>query len=105
MGIVDQFLDDFAKIDAYKLDYPLDDPETLKDIEQGFAALSGNVVRNCVGALDGMVVRIIKPSKTHTDNVQDFRNRKGCYCFVLQGICDAHRMFSTRQILVYGCAA
>ena len=63
--LVDQFLDDFALIDVYKLDYPLHDLAQLKDIEEGFAALSGGVVRGCVGALDGMVVRIIKPSKTH----------------------------------------
>ena len=101
-NLVDQFLDDFALIEAYKLDYPLHDPAQMEEIEEGFAALSGGVVRGCVGALDGMVVRIIKPSKKDTDNVQDFRNRKGCYAFVLQGICDAKRRFIYGSVKCYG---
>ena len=58
-------VDNFALIKEYKLvDYrQLHHLAQMEQIEKGFVALSGGLVRGYAGALAGMVVRIIKPSK------------------------------------------
>eukprot|EP00951_Prasinocladus_malaysianus_P004824 scaffold34122_cov19-Prasinocladus_malaysianus.AAC.1 len=47
----------------------------------------------CIGALDGMAVRICKPKASDTDNPKHYFNRKGFYSMNLQAIADADRCF------------
>lgn len=72
--------------------------ERLQELEVGFAAKStGQVIRGCVGAIDGLHVKISQPSLPR-DGVQNgaryYVSRKGAYAWNVQAICDASRRFT-----------
>ena len=72
------------------------DPCTLADLESGFAAKSTRqLLRGCVGAIDGLQVKIRSPSKKK-DNIDDpksFFCRKGFSSVNVQATCDSARRF------------
>jgi hypothetical protein len=41
--------------------FPIDDPEKLQRIADGYSAGSSGVINRCVGSLDGIAIRIRKP--------------------------------------------
>ena len=45
----------------------------------------------CVGAIDGLAIKIHKPPKK--DGPTDYSNRKGFHAIVCQGLCDANKRF------------
>jgi DDE superfamily endonuclease len=68
------------------------DTTALRDISESFASCSGGVFMGCIGALDGMAVRIWSPNKER-DGVTDPGNyycRKGFFALNFQAICDSH---------------
>lgn len=79
----------------YPLQFDLDDDAMLAEIEQGFAekSASGGFVRNCVGAIDGIAIRIQCPSKADCSNPAAHLNRKGFYSINCQAICDSKKRF------------
>jgi hypothetical protein len=50
-------------------------------------------VRGCVGAIDGMAVKIAKPRPKDTPAPRHYFNRKGFFAVVLQAVCDGNRKF------------
>lgn len=66
--------------------------EQLDKIEQKFAGVTGGVVRGCIGALDGLCLRIKRASKgtkaRQVANPAAYYTRKGFYALPLQCICD-----------------
>ena len=50
-------------------------------------------MRGCIGALDGMAVRIGRPKLSDTDVPAFYFNRKGFHSVNLQAIADANRKF------------
>lgn len=91
--LIDHFIDDFLELNEYNLKFPIGpDRDDLRDkIESDFAALSGGLLRGCLGALDGIVVAIKKPENI---SAKDAKNRKGYFAFVVQAICDANKIFT-----------
>ncbi|KAK3275054.1 hypothetical protein CYMTET_16796 [Cymbomonas tetramitiformis] len=79
-------LDDLAE-------FPIDDPAKLKTLSDGFYELSGQVVRGCVGALDGIAFKIHKPIQDDSMNPMAYWNRKGFFAIVCQAIRDADARF------------
>jgi hypothetical protein len=79
----------------FPLRYDLEDDAMLKQIEQEFAELSHSrgVVRNCVGCLDGLAIRIKCPSKVESVKAAAHLNRKKFYSLNCQAICDAQKRF------------
>ena len=68
------------------------DEETLKSIAEGFASASGGVFRKCVGALDGVAIKIKCPVTSNL--IRDSGNyfcRKGFYALNIQATCDKSR--------------
>ena len=53
----------------------------MRALADGMFVKSGKTMTGCIGAMDGMVVRI----------TQSFLNRKGCYSVNLQAIADCNR--------------
>ena len=71
--------------------------EHLREIGEGFgfAALSGVVFGGCIGCIDGLCLKIIRPALggkfPEIPNPANFFNRKGFYALTMQGVCDAQR--------------
>lgn len=103
---LDIFINDFLSLPHYRLNFPLGqttaDESLRQRISAGFAKLSRGVLRGCLGAVDGIVIKIKKPSKKDTPCPQEFWNRKGYYAFVLQAVCDADRIFRFGSCQAYG---
>ena len=63
--------------------------EEIQRVKEGFAELRDEM-RDCMGAVDGSHVRIIKPM---VENPREFFNCKGYPSINLTAICDAHKRF------------
>ena len=120
-----QFTDDFVTIEEYKLYFPIS-PSQVDELKRQrlsheFSKLSRGVVQGCLGAGDGIVIKIQKPTNKETENAKEFWNRKGvcalCVCVVnncvlclfagyyavvLQAVCDADRIFTYASCQTYG---
>ena len=64
-----------------------------KRLAENMFQRSQQTISRCIGALDGMCVRINKPRESDVDNPLHFLNRKGFFSINLQAICDADRKF------------
>jgi hypothetical protein len=64
--------------------------------------MSGGKMPGCVGALDGMVVRITRPTPKDTTSPQSFFNRKGFYSINLQAISDYDMTIVLGNIKTFG---
>ena len=59
-------------------------PESDAEYFAAMATFRDKQIPNCVGAIDGSHIRILRPTECNTD----FYNWKGYYSILLQGICD-----------------
>lgn len=74
--------------------FPIQDSVALAEIERGWFAVSHGRLAGTVGAIDGLVVRTRRPYHKEVDgNVLVYRNRKGCWGIVVQGVCDSRGKF------------
>ena len=65
-------------------------PSTHDELQRSavaFAGLSNGVIDGVVGAVDGVIIKITKPSYNGTQ----YYSRKGFYGFNVQAVCDAER--------------
>eukprot|EP00951_Prasinocladus_malaysianus_P004139 scaffold29253_cov31-Prasinocladus_malaysianus.AAC.2 len=69
--------------------FPMEDPQKLEELSQGFYQRSGQTMAGIVGALDGVVLLISKPSLLDVPNPSDHWNRKGHYAVVYQVLVDS----------------
>ena len=104
---------------VYALDNVLPSPEfditdegKMKAHADGMYVRSGRTTPGCIGALDGMAVRITRPTLKDTASPQMYMNRKGFYSLNLQAISDCNRKFlwwnigsvgSTHDSLAWTC--
>jgi hypothetical protein len=76
-----------ASLDNIK--FSLDDEVKLRELEQGFSALSRGVFPGTVAAGDGVVFRMKQPSAHEVDgDVSSFFTRKGYFAYGMQGFVD-----------------
>jgi hypothetical protein len=76
---------------------PYDDIDELNKIAKGMKHASGGVFEHCVGAIDGLAIRIRCPR--FAANPRSYFNRKGYFSMNLQAVCDANlviRCYSLR---------
>ena len=90
-AVVERVLPALDRIDALNLRFPINDLSWLATKARGFQARFDNPLYGCVGALDGLAVRIVRPS---VPNSQAYFNRKGFFAIVLQAMCDADYRFT-----------
>lgn len=64
--------------------FPLQEPENLEAISEGFSELNSANIKGCVMAIDGLVSTRC-PKESETENVKCFRNRKGCWGYNMHG--------------------
>lgn len=79
------------------------DDAKMREVALQFSQASRGVMNNCVGALDGWVVKIKKPTKSDgVDNPQSFYSRKGYYGINAQVIVDKKKKILSRSIMSRG---
>ncbi|KAJ1457800.1 hypothetical protein M885DRAFT_514888, partial [Pelagophyceae sp. CCMP2097] len=92
----------------YTFSFPKDDDiEALQDLERGFRAKSTNqIFEGCVGAVDGLLVKIRQPWFWEDRNLRRFFcARKNMFCLNVQAVCDAARRFTFADIHMPGSSA
>ena len=78
--------------------FPIRDTAALRNIADGFAGLSGGVFAGVVLAVDGVLIRIVKPSY----NGSSYYSRKGFFGFNVQAGVDSERRIRSLSILSSG---
>lgn len=75
--------------DKFPIQHPYGSFNACAEIAAGFDAVSKNKMTGCVGALDGMAVRIERPR--NVPDAMKFWHRKHFYALNLQAIVDSER--------------
>ena len=73
---------------------PLNDLDALEELSEGFSDLNKGSLVGCVGAIDGIAIRINKPSLWDTVFPKQFMNRKSFFSINCQAICDSQLRFT-----------
>ena len=94
---------------THELFYPINgveycnDDARMSEVAMQFTNASHGVINGCIGALDGWVVKIIKPSrKDGIFNAQSFYSRKGYFAVNVQAIVDKKKRVLFRSIMSRG---
>jgi hypothetical protein len=75
------------------------DEARMQAVALDFARASGGVINGCIGALDGWIVKINKPTKSDgVSNPKSFYSRKGFYGISVQAIVDSKKQILFRSI-------
>jgi DDE superfamily endonuclease len=82
-----------ALLTELDMTFPINSRPTLERLGDEFGAYSHGAFQNCVGAIDGLVIRTRAPYKTEHRNPIAFRNRKGTYGLLALGIADLNGRF------------
>jgi len=92
--------DKLVKING--IEYCCDD-ERMKEVALQFARSSNGVLNGCIGALDGWIVKILRPSnRDRVRNPKSFYSRKGFFGINVQAIVDKKKRILFRSILSRG---
>ncbi len=76
------------------INFPLDDPEKLSELEQGFASIGGFNIRGTVAAGDGIIFKMQMPTNEEVEgDVTAYFTRKGYYAYGVQAFCDSNCKF------------
>jgi hypothetical protein len=84
-------LDECETLKAFVLEHAIDDAHTCRRLAAGFAARTGGHILGCIGALDGIALKIEQPS---CGNPLKYFCRKLFNAVNVQAICDAERRFT-----------
>jgi hypothetical protein len=79
---------------AFNIGMPINDPEKLKNMADGFAHYSNGELYGCASAIDGWVARTRKPYRTEVNDIMSYRNRHECWGLVVLAGCDANCIFT-----------
>jgi DDE superfamily endonuclease len=91
-----------ADIDeVLRLNFPYEDPDRLHEISAGFTR-GKSPLSGCVGALDGIAIRITKPASRDVANPVTYYNRKGMFALCIQAVCDSKHRFMFASALCLG---
>jgi hypothetical protein len=94
--------------------FPWGDTPALERMSREFYAANGGSLEGCVLAVDGIAIKIQKPSSLDTSNPNQFYCRKGFHALNVQAGCDARLRFriasiehvgSTHDSLAWSCTA
>jgi hypothetical protein len=67
------------------------DETFLRAISAGFANFTSGIFTGCIGAIDGIAIRIICPSESEVPDPKNYWCRKGFYALNVQAICDSSK--------------
>ena len=72
--------------------HPYFDDDSMKEVAQEFGSGAGGIINGCVGALDGIAMKVNRPEKRYAKNAKAYWNRKSFYAINMQAIADKKRM-------------
>ena len=75
------------------VDFGADNLSELKRRAAAFESRTEGAIQGCVGALDGLCVKIQEPTLADSPQPSNFHCRKGFFCMNLQAICDNDYLF------------
>ena len=79
------------------------DDARMNEVAMQFSNASNGVINGCIGALDGWVVKILKPSpRDNVFNAQSFYSQKGYFAVNVQAIVDKKKRILFRSIMSRG---
>ncbi|MGH7974145.1 MAG: transposase family protein [bacterium] len=76
-----------------KLEFPAGDADALRKIADPFGKRSGGICGGCIGALDGICIRVREPAERETPFPAQYMNRKGFFSLNVQAIADSNFIF------------
>jgi hypothetical protein len=95
-NVVDAVNDEYFNED---LVFPIGNLAKLAQIQEGFDAMTGGTMEGCVGAIDGIVIRIHGPSFAESNgNPRQYYNRKGFFGLVCLAVCDSRKKFTSMSM-------
>ena len=74
--------------------HPYFDDDSMKEVAQEFGSEAGGIIHGCVGALDGIAMKVNRPEKRYAKNAKAYWNRKSFYAINMQAIADKKRRLS-----------
>ena len=84
------------------LSFPHNDCNWLERVSDGFSRGGTSVLRGCIGALDGIAIKIKEPSRNDVPNSSSYYNRKGFFALNVQAMCDSFYTFTYVGCLAAG---
>ena len=78
------------------------DEQAMESLARSMFVRSKQSMAGCVGALDGMAVKINRPTLRDCPNPLLYRNRKQFYSINLQAMCDGNRKFLWWSMMAVG---
>lgn len=101
--VVDEWINDKRLVDINGMKYISDEGRMTK-VALGFAQITNGALCGCIGALDGWIVKIQRPTKKRDKcpNPSSYYSRKGYYGINVQAIVDSKKRILFRSILTRG---
>jgi hypothetical protein len=96
---------------AFELGFPIDDPQKLEEVADGFEKHSSGILKGCVLVLDGFGVSTQQPFKWEVKRPKDYRFCKGGFALIVLAGCDVNANIiaascnhssSTNNIIAWG---
>lgn len=87
---------------ALKLSFNYKDIDLLQEQSEGFSRNGRSPLRGCVGALDGLAIKIQEPSLKEVSNPSVYYNRKGFFALNMQALCDYKLRFQFVSLVTPG---
>jgi hypothetical protein len=63
----------------------------FQSISDGFASFTSGIFKRCIGAIDGIAIRINCPPESEVPDPKNYWCRKGFYALNVQAICDSKK--------------
>ena len=97
-GVIEKWILDNRLVNIDGSDY-CSDIDRMSAVAGGFSLGSNGVINGCIGAIDGWIVKIIKPRKSDgVANPSSFYSRKGFFGINVQAIVDKKKRIMYRSI-------
>jgi hypothetical protein len=87
---------------ALVIRFPYEDSDYLEKVSTGFGRQGRSPLSGCVGALDGLAIKILEPARGSVANPSTYFNRKGFFSLSLQAMCDDRYVFTFAWTLCPG---
>jgi DDE superfamily endonuclease len=98
--VVDKTLMDLNE--ALKINFNFRDAAYLNKISAGFSRHGRSPLSGCVGALDGIAIKIQEPCRGSIANPSTYYNRKGFFELSVQSMCDSRYCFTFASAICPG---
>jgi DDE superfamily endonuclease len=90
--VVDKMIFDLDSI--LKIEFPFNSSDYVASTSRGFSRSNRSPLTGCIGAVDGIAIKIQEPSRGSVPNPSTYFNRKGFFALCVQAMCDNRFIFT-----------